>query len=494
MTRFEMFRRPNSYVRRRAPEAVSLFILLSTFGCSVGPDYQKPDLPVPAGWQEAQQSGVNARSAELTRWWTAFNDPLLNSLVERAVQSNLDLRIAEGRIREARASRAVTAAGEWPTVGVSGSYMRNRSSENAFAFTPQGGTPSSRSSGANLDQNFYKTGFDASWEIDVFGGVRRSVEAADANIEASVENRRDALVTLLGDVAKNYIDLRGFQRQLAVAQANLKAQQEIVDLTRVRFQAGLASDLDVAQAEAQANTTAAQIPTLESSLKQSAYRLDVLLGLQPGSLGDELYKETAIPALPPEVLVGLPSELLRRRPDIRRAERQLAAATAQVGAAMADLFPKFSLTGIVGLQSISASDWFNRGSRFWNIGPTISWPIFDAGKIRANIEVRNAQQEQALNQYEKTVLTAFQEVETSLVNYSKEQARYRSLVNAVAANRRAAGMANELYVRGLNDFLNVLDAERSLYTSENDLAQSEATMASNLVALYKALGGGWETK
>jgi NodT family efflux transporter outer membrane factor (OMF) lipoprotein len=249
----------------------------------------------------------------------------------------------------------------------------------------------------------------------------------------------------------------------------------------------------VAQAEAQINSTAAQIPTLESSLKRVEYSLDLLLGLQPGMLADELYQSGAIPRLPTKVLVGLPSELLRRRPDIRRAERQLAAATAQIGAAMADLFPKFSLTGDVGLRSISASDWFTGGSRFWSVGPTISWPIFDAGKIRANIEVRNAQQEQVLNQYEKTVLAAFGDVESSLVNYSQEQARYGSLVNAVAANRRALEMANELYVRGLNSFLNVLDAERSLYSAENDMAQSEATMAANLVALYKALGGGWQS-
>ncbi|HET8563012.1 MAG TPA: efflux transporter outer membrane subunit, partial [Candidatus Binatia bacterium] len=395
-------------------------------------------------------------------------------------------------IREARATRAFTAAGEWPTSDVSSSYTRNRLSKNALVLPSLGGGGISTFPGIDLDQNLYKAGFDASWEIDVFGGVRRSVEAADANVQASVENRRDALVTLLGDVAKNYIDLRGFQRRLAVAQANLKTELETAELTKIRFQAGLASDLDVARAEAQANTTAVQIPTLESSLKQAAYQLDVLLGLQTGSLWDELYVEKAIPALPPEVLIGLPSELLRRRPDIRRAERQLAASTAQIGAAMADLFPKFSLTGAVGLQSLSASDWFTRGSRFWSIGPTISWPIFDAGRIRANIEVRNAQQEQALNQYEKTVLTAFQEVETSLVAYSKEQTRYRSLIDAVAANRRALQMANELYIRGLNDFLNVLDAQRSLNASENDLAQSEATMASNLVSLYKALGGGWQ--
>jgi multidrug efflux system outer membrane protein len=466
--------------------AATALVLLA--GCAVGPDYREPKLAMPSGWQEAQQKGVDIRPVEMTRWWTTFNDPLLNSLVERAVQSNFDVRIAEARIREARASRAVTASGLWPTLDVSASYSRNRTSENALALgslAPQGG--------GNLEQDLFKTGFDASWEIDVFGGVRRAVEAADATIAASVESRRDVLVTLLGDVAKNYIDLRGFQRRLAVARANLKAQQDTLELTRIRFQAGLTSDLEVAQAEAQANTTAAQIPTLESSLKQAAYSLDLLLGLSPGALWNDLANETTIPNLPPEVLVGLPSDLLRRRPDIRFAERQLAASTAQIGAAMADLFPKFSLTGAYGLRSISASDWFTGGSRYWSIGPTISWPIFDAGRIRANIEIRNAQQEQALNRYEKTVLAAFGDVEKSLVNYSREQARQRSLTDAVAANRRAVEMANELYVRGLNDFLNVLDTQRSLYAAENDLAQSEATMAANLVALYKALGGGWET-
>jgi NodT family efflux transporter outer membrane factor (OMF) lipoprotein len=466
---------------------VAVWMLLVT-GCTVGPNYRRPDLTTHGTWNEARQTGVDTTSADLTRWWTEFNDPLLDSLVERAVRSNLDLRVAEARIREARANRAVVAAGQWPTVETLGSYTRNRTSENAFAISPQG----DGRQGGNLEQSFYRAGFDASWEIDVFGGTRRAVEAADAGVDASVESRRDTLVSLLGDVARNYIDLRGFQRRLAVARANLKAQQETLELTRVRFQAGLASDLDVAQAEAQVNSTAAEIPILESSLKRAAYGLDVLLGLEPGALADELSPETTIPSLPPKVLVGLPSDLLRRRPDIRRAERQLAAATAQVGAAMADLFPKFSLTGAGGLQSISASDWFTGGSRYWSVGPTMRWPIFDAGRIRAAIEVRNAQQEQALRQYEKTILTAFADVETSLVNYSQEQVRYRSLVAAVAANRRALEMAQELYLSGLNSFLNVLDAQRSLYASENDLAQSEATMAANLVALYKALGGGWE--
>jgi multidrug efflux system outer membrane protein len=479
----------------------ALGLLFLAVGCTVGPNYKRPDISVPAAWKEAQQTGIDTTGTDLARWWTSFNDPLLDSLVERALRSNLDLRIAEARIREARANRAVVAAGAWPTVGISGSYNRVRSSENAFAISPQGGggggTGGGGSSGggggsSSLDQNFYKTGFDASWEIDVFGGVRRGVEAADATVDAAVEDRRDVLVTLLGDVAKNYIDVRGFQRQLAVSRENLKTQEETLHLTRVRFQAGLASDLEVAQQEAQVNTTASLIPLLESSLKQAAYSLDLLLGLEPGVLAGEFSQDAPIPSLPSKILVGLPSELLRRRPDVRRAERQLAAATAQVGSAMADLFPKFSLTGVVGLTSISASDWLSRGSRFWNIGPTISWPIFDAGKIRANIEVRNAQQEQALTQYEKSVLSAFQDVETALVNYANEQATHRSLTEAVAANRRAVTMANELYIRGLNDFLNVLDTQRALYATETALTQSQATMAANLVALYKALGGGWE--
>jgi len=464
-------------------QSAGLVLFLFFSACTVGPNYERPELAIPSAWKEAQQKGIDTQSAELSRWWTAFNDPLLNSLVERAVKSNLDLRIAEGRIREARAARGFTAADLWPTVDVSGTYSRSRTSKNTLSSPSQGG--------GNPERNLFETGFDAAWEIDIFGGERRKVEAADATLEASVEDRGDVSVTLLGDVAKSYIDLRGYQRRLVVARDNLKAQQETLDLTRVRFEAGLASDLDVAQAEARVNTTAAQIPALESSLKQAAYALDVLLGLQPAALWDELSKEMAIPRLPPEVLVGLPSDLLRRRPDIRRAERQLAAATAQIGAATADLFPKFSLTGAFGLQSVSASDWFTGGSRLWSIGPTIRWPIFDAGKIRANIEVRNAQQEQALHVYEKTVLTAFQDVETSLVNYSKEQVRYRSLINAVAATRRAVRTANELYLKGLIDFLNVLDAQRSLYSAENDLAQSEAAMASNMVSLYKALGGGW---
>ena len=420
------------------------FLLI--LGCSVGPDYQAPISVMPGAWIEGANVGdvrIDAQPAELTRWWGEFNDPLLDSLIERAVKSNLDIALAEARLREARALYGVTAAGAWPTVNVTESYTRSRSSENAFSFGNQSGG-ASFSSGSTGPQDSFKAGFDAAWEVDIFGATRRRVEAAEANIDAAVEDRRAVLVTLLGDVAKNYIDLRGLQRRLAVAQANLRAQQETARLTKIRFDAGLANDLDSAQAEGLAQQTAAQIPALESALKQTVYRLDLLLGRQPGALANELTLDAPIPALPPTAHVGLPAELLRRRPDVRRAERQLAAATAEVGAATADLYPKFSLTGAFGLQSVSASDWFTGRSRFWSIGPTISWPIFDAGKIRANIEVRDAQQEQALRNYEKSVLTALGDVESALVNYAKEQSRYRSLLEATAANRRAFELANEL--------------------------------------------------
>lgn len=473
-------------------EGVLTLVCFLVAGCSVGPDYRRPETAAPAVWQEAQQNGIDTQASQLAEWWKEFKDPMLDGLVERAVKNNLDLRIAEARVREERASLAATSAGLWPTLDVSGSYSRNRASQNAVG-SPTQGAVVAPIGGRQLEQNFFKTGFDSRWEIDVFGGTRRQIEAGEAILQASIEERRGVLVTLLGDVARNYIDLRGLQRRLAVAQENLRAQQDTLGLTKVRFDAGLASDFEVAQSEGEVNTTAAQIPALQSALKQAAYRLDVLLGTQPGTSWDELAKTAPIPALPPEAHVGLPADLLRRRPDIRSAERQLAAATAQVGAATADLYPRFSLLGNIGLQSVSASDWFSAQSRFWSIGPTISWPVFDAGRIRATIEIRNAQQEQALGQYEKSILTAFEDVENALVNYGNEQARYRSLLEAAAANRRAVQMANDLYIQGLVPFLNVLDAQRTLYATESDLAQSEANMASNLVALYKALGGGWET-
>jgi NodT family efflux transporter outer membrane factor (OMF) lipoprotein len=444
---------------------------------------------VPAKWSEASDDQGVGRSVELSRWWTTFQDPVLDSLVDRAVRSNLDLRVAEVRIQEARAARGVRAADEWPQVDVSSSYSRSRRSDAVPPFNSSG-LPDNLF--GNRTQDLYQAGFDARWELDVFGGVRRDIEAATAEIAAVEENRRDVLITLLAEVARNYVELRGFQRQLAITNENLAVQRETLELTRVRFQAGLASDLDVARAEAQVATTQSQIPTLERSAKQAIHRLGVLLGQEPGALLSELSPEAPIPPTPPEVPVGLPSDLLRRRPDVRRAERELAAATARIGVAKADLFPRFSLTGSFGRRSDQFSDLSQGASLFWGIGPSVRWPIFTAGRILANIRVQNARQEQALALYEKAVLTSLEDVENALVAYSREQARRASLAEAVAANRRAVELANTLYFSGLEDFLAVLDAQRSLYASQDQLVQSERALVVNLIALYKALGGGWE--
>lgn len=300
------------------------------------------------------------------------------------------------------------------------------------------------------------------------------------------------MVTLLAEVAQNYLELRGSQRQLAIAQANLKAQSETLGITRSRYEAGLASDLDVARAQAQVQTTQSQIPALQASARQSIHLLGVLLGQPPMALAEELSRHEAIPEPPPQVPVGLPSELLRRRPDIRRAERQLAAATARIGVATANLFPRFSLTGSFGLQSGQLDTLPNAGSNFWSIGPGVRWLVLDWGRVRSEIHVQNARQEQALLAYEQTVLTALREVEDALVVFTHEQARHQALVRALAANRRAVELATQLYQQGLSDFLSVLQAQRDLYASEDALAQSDLTVSTALVRLYKSLGGGWD--
>ncbi len=340
--------------------------------------------------------------------------------------------------------------------------------------------------------NLYQVGFDASWELDIFGGVRRSVEAAGADLEASIEDRRNVLVTLLAEVARDYVTLRGTQRQIAIARENLQSQRQTLGLTIDRFNNGFTTELDVARARAQVDATAATIPALEASERSSMHQLAVLLGQPPQTLLEELSRPVPIPHAPSEVPVGIPSELLRRRPDIRRAERQLAAATARVGAATADLYPKFSLTGSFGLDATKPRQVFNWESRYFAFSPSVVWPVFDAGRIRANIRVQDAAQEQALTTYESAVLTAMREVEDALVNYGEEQARNRSLADAVEADRLAYKLANDQYRQGTVDFLTVLDVERSLFDAEDALAQSDRAISADLVALYKALGGGWE--
>lgn len=461
---------------------VSLLMVTLT-SCTVGPDFLKPTPQMPARYAEAPRDEATGKPVDLSRWWTIFRDPELNALIERSVQSNLDLRIAEARIREARAQRVVVASAYYPEIDAVAGYSRSRDSLNA-GNSAAGSVPE----GTNL----YQAGFDARWELDVFGGVRRAVEAAVADIAVAEENRRAVLVTLLAEVARNYLEVRGSQTRLVVAEKNIFTQRQALEIAKARFGAGLSSELDVAQAKAQLATTEAGVPLLETSLRQSIHQLGVLLGLPPESLLEELLATATIPSGPPEVPSGLPSELLRRRPDIRQAEQEIAAATARVGVATANLFPRFFLTGAVGQASVDSSDLFNGWSRYWSIGPSVTWPVFTAGRLRAQVAVQNAREEQAAIRYEQTVLSALKDVEDALIAYSKEQATRESLIQAVKANRQASDIANELYSRGLVDFLNVLVTQRAQYNTEDALAQSAQRVSSNLVALYKALGGGWE--
>jgi multidrug efflux system outer membrane protein len=454
----------------------------------VGPDYHQPKLNAPPQWTESMAGGETNAAMATADWWKNFHDSELDSLIDLAVRSNLDLRMAQARVREARAQYGIASADLWPTLDGSSSYARQRQSEHQPILGSLPLPP-----GVPFENDVYQAGFDAAWEIDVFGGKRRAKEAAGAQVSASEFGRRDVLITLLGDVARNYVDLRGYQGRLAIAHENIEAQEKVLAITRDRFEKGLSSDLDVQQASTVLATTRAEVPTLESSIQTSTHRLEVLMGQQPGSLQTELSQASPIPAQPPIVPVGLPSELLLRRPDIRQAERQLAAATANIGVAKADLFPKFFLTGAAGLQSVNTSDWFDSGSRFWSVGPTMQWRIFDAGRIRSNIKVQTARQDEALASYEQTVLTGFEEVENGLVLYAKEQVRRRSLQDAVASSQKSLDTANQLYANGLTDFLRVLDAERSLYQAQDALVQSDRTISANLISLYKSLGGGWET-
>ena len=457
-------------------------------GCTVGPNYRTPSVDMPLEWAgpttqpalasattqpTSAPSAATTQPANLSRWWTTFEDLQLDSLIERAVESNLDLRQAQARLRQARAARGVAASVLYPRVDANGSYDRIGSSGDANS------------------RDLYQVGLDASWEIDVFGGNRRGVEAAEADITSALEDARDVLISVTAEVALNYVDLRGFQRQIEIAQRNLAAQERTLEITRQLRRAEFIGSLDVAQAEVQVATTRSQIPSLEAAERQTIYALSVLLGQAPGALLEELSPTKGYPGTPPEVPVGLPSDLLLRRPDVRRVAADLHAATARLGVAVADLYPRFSLTGSLGIAGSKPSALTNAANRFWSIGPSISWPVFTAGQVRSNIAVQRAAAEQVLIAYKATVLTALQDVENALIAYDREQARRATLVEAVTANRRAVDLANTLYQQGETDFLNVLTAQRSLLQAEDALEQSDRTVTQNLIALYKALGGGW---
>ena len=457
-----------------------LTIAMLAGGCTVGPDYVRPDPALPGGWQAdaAIAKGVTpAESADLTEWWTQLDDPLLTGLIAEAVAGNTDLHSAEARLREARARRAYSAADRFPTLEVNGSATRTQTGEAA--------------GGSDRTAELYAAGFDAGWELDLFGGKRRALEAATAELQASEADLHDVLVSTAAEVALNYVELRTYEQRLRVAGDNLAAQEETYDLTRWRAMAGLTTDLDVAQALYVLEQTRAALPPLRAGAAQARNRLAVLLGLNPGALVQRLAEETPIPEAPLSIAIGVPAEVIRQRPDVRGAERRLAAQTAQVGVATAARYPSFSLFGSIGLESLSADRLLTSAARTSVIGGSFATTLFDAGRLRQNVEIENALQAQAFADYRSTVLTALEDVEGALVDYANQHERRRSLQAATVAARDATALAREQYSTGLIDFQTVLDAERSRLALDDELAVSEGEAASNLIRLYKALGGGW---
>lgn len=468
---------------------LSLFMvagwLLSTIsGCMVGPDFHPPRPAAPSSWAGVGKTSSEVTSiptsqpAKLARWWEQFHDPLLTSLVEEALRKNLSLELALSRLRQARAAERIAVAGLWPTIGGSAEVQR----ETSVLHQSQAGKA----------QNLYEAGFDAAWELDFFGGQRRSIESAKANTQAAFEGIRDVQVSIAAEVALDYVQLRQYQQEIIVAQKNLKARQDADKITRLKANAGFDSALDIANADAAVATTEAQIPVFEAEARQSIYALSVLLARPPAALVKQLAPTGRIPSVPARIPAGLPSELLRRRPDIREVEAQLHAATAQIGVATAQLFPQFSLTGSVGWESSQFSSWWSVANRAYSMGPSVEWPIFQGGAIISNIHVQQALRDQAFINYRQTVLSAFQDVENALVAFTREQEHYKSLKDSVIANRKAFDLSLKLYTEGLLEFLNVLVAEESLYTAEDALVQSRSNITQDLIALYKALGGGWE--
>jgi NodT family efflux transporter outer membrane factor (OMF) lipoprotein len=459
-----------------------LLLVAGATACTVGPDYKQPVVSTPDAWEARAVEGVEEKENAVQTWWRALDDPLLTDLLKQAQAANLDLEIAAARIAEARASFRIAAGDRYPEILGQGNVGAQQLSENSFGDIGIGG---------ETVEN-YALGAGLSWEIDVFGRVRRQVESANAAFEASVEDYRDVLVVLLAEVGRNYVDAIALQERIELAQANVVSQQESLQLTQDRFDAGLTSALDVAQAESNLANTEAQIPPLETQLTAALNRIAVLLGESPGSVHDSLLGRTDIPLPPDELLVGIPADVVRQRPDIRRAERDLASQTARIGVATADLYPRFSLTGFLGFDSSAIGDLLEGDSVTWSVGLPFVGNIFDGGRRRGRIDVEKARTEQLLSAYRLTVLTALEEVEDALVAYAMERVRRERLTRAVEASQRSVELVRTQYMAGLTNFQNVLDSQRSLTDQQDRLAESEGQVIKNLIVLYRALGGGWQ--
>ncbi|MCP5364743.1 MAG: efflux transporter outer membrane subunit [Hyphomicrobiales bacterium] len=462
---------------------ISVSMILLGSGCmSVGPDYEPPETVVPDLWTQDLRRGLNTNESDLQSWWTRFNDPLLQELIQESSAGNLGLRDALARLVEARARTGIASGEQLPSIDASGDIERGRLSRGVAD-----GVDNSRQRTSTL----YQLGMDATWEIDLWGRISRSVESADATYQASLEDYRDALISLYADVALAYTDIRTFQARISAALGNVETQRKTLRLVRDRRASGLASDLEVAQAELNLARTESLVPALRSGLKQSIHRLSVLIGRPPSTLYSRFVTVEPIPAPPSSIAVGAPAEVLRQRPDIRSAERALAAQTAQIGVATADLYPRFTLSGFFAFQKFGVTDLLNSKNLGYGFGPTMIWNVFDGGRIRSNIKVQDALTEQSLLNYEQTVLTALQEVEDAMVGFVQESERRDTLARSVGAAQRSVDLVQTLYVTGLTDFQNVQDQERSLFEQQDALEASKGLVTTNLINLYQALGGGW---
>ena len=481
-------------IRLEAARWVSRVVLsaapIAAAGCMVGPNYEPPQTELPAAYREAADGPAQPTSFAATgpteiRWWRELGDPRLTELVEKAVTANYGVAVSEARLREARAARQVAQSLLYPQLSIGASALRFRGSEAAIQLP-----------GLDLEDSLFQIGFDASWVVDVFGGTRRGVESARANEQAVAADRRAVVLMVAAETARAYLELRGVQRQLQIELDILEQQQKTLNVTEDRLRSGLASELEVLRARTEVEATAAEVPPLQQASRQYIHLISTLLGLEPTALSVELEPPAPIPAVPEQIAVGIPSDLLRRRPDIQGAERQLAAATARVGVATAQLFPQLVLGGSAGLQSRDTSDLFNGNSNpssdFYLAGPVINWTLFDAGRRKAGIRFAEAQVDAVKAAYQDAVLRAFREVESSLVAVDRARARVSDLKRLSATARQSAEIARRDYERGILDQLTVLDAQRQSNRADLLLSHGEVSLVVNVVTLYKALGGGWE--
>jgi len=448
--------------------------------CAVGPDYHRPEVATSDQFVGTDAAQFSTQDVE-REFWKQFNDEQLNDLIERALVANHDIRIATSRLREARALRGQAKLDLAPTVTASSGYTKARASDRQLGPLQN----------VDREQDFYDSGFDAFWELDFFGRVRRGVEASTAQLQSAEASVYATQVSVTAEVARNYFELRGAQEQLEVARRNAENQGETVRITTARLDAGRGTQLDASRAQAQLSATLATIPDLEAGVTRSMLRLGVLTGQQPESVVPQLSAAKPLPTLPVAHDIGTPELLLRRRPDIRVAERNLAASTAEIGVAVGDLFPRITFLGHWGYDAVSSSALGNTGSETFSFGPSISWAAFDLGRVRQKIAQREAAADGALAKYEQTVLQALEETDASLTAYSKAIVKQQHLQTSANASLEAAKLARARYENGVADFLQVLDAERTALAAEEQLARSETQTATALLATYKALGGGF---